>query len=55
MAEKNIQDTDAVTRASLPRFYIIFLSSQLSWAGHVVRMKDHRLRKKMLYRERLQD
>ena len=42
---KNTCLTEVLTRASLPSIYIILMRSQLRWAGHVVHMKNHRLRR----------
>ena len=49
--QKHFPDTDVLTWASLPSDYIILMQSQLRWAGHVVRVKDHCLLKKLLYGE----
>ena len=49
--QKHIPDTEDLTRASLPSIFIIVMQSQVRWAGYVVRMKDHRLPKKLLYGE----
>ena len=49
--QKHILDTEVSTLASLPSIYTILIQSQLCWASHVVRMKDHHLPKKLLYGE----
>ena len=49
--QKHIPDTEVLTRASLPSIYAILIQSWLRCAGHVVRIKDHCLLKKLLYRE----
>ena len=46
-----IPDTEVFARAGLPSIHTILMQSQLRWAGHVVRMPDHRLPKRLLYGE----
>ena len=47
-------DTEVLARAGLPSIPTILMKSQLRWAGHVARMPDHRIPKKLLFGE-LQD
>ncbi|XP_069995868.1 uncharacterized protein [Penaeus vannamei] len=47
--QDRIPDTEVLTRAGLPSIYTILMQSQLRWTGHVVRMPDHRLPKRLLY------
>ena len=49
--QDRIPDTEVLTRANLPSINTILMQSQLRWAGHVVRMPEHRLPKKLLYGE----
>ena len=49
--QKHIPNTEVLNRVSLPSIYTILMKSQLRWAGHFIRMKDHRLPKKLLYDE----
>nr|XP_027216627.1 uncharacterized protein LOC113809286 [Penaeus vannamei] len=46
--QDRIPGTEDLTRAGLPSIYAILMQSQLRWAGHVVRMPDHRLPKRLL-------
>ena len=49
--QKHIPDTGVLIQAPLPSIYIILMLSQLHLAGHVVRMKDYHLQKKLFYGE----
>ena len=49
--QERIPDTEVLARAALPSIYTILTQSQLRWAGHVIRMEDHRIPKKLLYGE----
>ena len=46
-----IPDTEVLTRADQPSIYTILMQSQLRWAGHVARMSDESLPKKLLFGE----
>ena len=52
--QDKIPDTEVLARANLPSIHTILMQAQLRWAGHVVRIPDHRLPKKLLYGELLQ-
>ncbi|XP_065928077.1 uncharacterized protein [Magallana gigas] len=41
--QEKIPDTEVLIRAGTPSIYTMLIQSQLRWAGHVVRMPDHRL------------
>ncbi|XP_069960323.1 RNA-directed DNA polymerase from mobile element jockey [Cherax quadricarinatus] len=49
--QDKIPDTEVLTTAGLPSIYTILMQTQLRWAGHVARMPDHRLPKKLLFGE----
>ena len=49
--QDKIPDTEVLTRANLPSIHTVLKQSQLRWAGHVTRMPDHRLPKRLLYGE----
>ena len=49
--QDKVPDTEVLKRAGLPSIYTILMQYQLRWAGHVARMPDHRLPKKLLYGE----
>ena len=44
-------DTEVLTRAGLPNIQTILMKTQLRWAGHVARMPDHRIPKKLFFGE----
>ena len=44
-------DTEVLTRIGLSSVYTILIKSLPRWAGHIVRMPDHRLHKKILFGE----
>ena len=46
-----VPDTEVFSRAGLPSIFTILMQSQLRWAGHVARMPDQRLPKKLLFGE----
>ena len=49
--QDKIPDTEVFTRANLPSIHTILMHYQLRWSGHVIRMADHRIPKKLLYGE----
>ncbi len=49
--QDKIPDTEVLTRANLTSIPTILMQTQLCWAGHVVRMPDHRLPKKLHFGE----
>lgn len=49
--QDKIPDTVVLTRAGLPSIHTLLMKTQLRWAGHVARMPDHRLPKKLLFGE----
>ena len=49
--QDKIPDTEVLTRAGLPSIFTILMRTQLRWAGHVARMPDHRLPKRLLFAE----
>ncbi|KAI0224060.1 hypothetical protein LSAT2_024917 [Lamellibrachia satsuma] len=49
--QDRIPDTEVLAQADLPSIYTTLMQSQLRWAGHVARMPDHRLPKKLFYGE----
>jgi len=46
-----IPDTEVLAKAGLPSISTILMQSQLRWAGHVARMPDERLPKRLFYGE----
>lgn len=49
--QERIPDTEVLTRAGLPSIPTILMKAQLRWAGHVARMPDYRIPKKLLFGE----
>ena len=49
--QDRIPATEVLAQADLPIIYTILMQSQLCWAGHVARMPDHRLPKRLFYGE----
>ena len=49
--QDRILDTEVLAQADLPSIYTILMQSQLCWAGHVARMPDHLLPKRLFYSE----
>ena len=47
--QDRIPDTEVLAQADLPSIYTILMQSQLCWAGHVARMPDHWLPKRLFY------
>ena len=49
--QDRIPDTEVLARADLPSIYTILMQHQLRWAGHVVRMPENRLPKRIFFGE----
>ena len=49
--QAKIPDTELLERAQRPSVITTMRKAQISWAGHVFRMSDSRIRKQMLYGE----
>ncbi|XP_070207983.1 uncharacterized protein [Littorina saxatilis] len=49
--QDKVPDTEVLARADLPSITTILMQSQLRWAGHVARMPDERLPKRLFYGE----
>jgi len=49
--QDKVPDTEVLAQADLPSIYTILMQYQLRWAGHVVRMPDDRLPKRLFYGE----
>ena len=49
--QDKIPDSEVLSRADLPSVYTLLRRAQVRWAGHVVRMPDTRLPKKLFYGE----
>ena len=49
--QDRIPDTEVLKRAGMPSIYTLLKLAQLRWTGHVTRMPDERLPKKILYGE----
>ena len=49
--QEKMPDTEVLTREGLPSVYTMLMKSQLRWAGHIIRMPNHRLPKKLLFGE----
>ena len=49
--QDKIPDTEVLARSGLPGIHTLLKKSQLQWAGHVARMPDNRLPKKLLFGE----
>ena len=47
----NIQDTEVLKKAMMQSVHTILKLAQLSWTGHVTRVRDERLPKKVLHAE----
>ena len=52
--QERVPDTEVLTRAGLPSIQTLLMKTQLRWAGHVARMPDCRIPKKLFFGE-LQD
>ena len=46
-----VPDTEVLTRAGVPSIHALLQKVQVRWAGHLTRMPDDRLPKKLLYGE----
>ena len=51
--QDKVPDTDILERSGMPSVFTILRQSQLRWAGHITRMPDERLPKRVLYGELL--
>ena len=49
--QDRVPDTEVLEKAGLPSIYTVLAQTQLRWAGHVARMRDHRLPKQLLFGE----
>ena len=49
--QDKVPDTEVLQRAEMESIHAVLLRSQLRWAGHVHRMEDNRLPKRLLYSE----
>ena len=49
--EDKIPDTEVLKKAKMQSVHTLLKLAQLRWAGHVTRMPDERLPKKVLYGE----
>ena len=49
--QEKIPDTEVLTLAGLPSIPTILMKAQLRWAGHVARMPDSRIPKKLMFGE----
>ena len=49
--QEKIPDTEVLALAGLPSIPTILMKAQLRWAGHVARMPDSRIPKKLLFGE----
>ena len=49
--QDKVLDTEVLRSAGSLSIHTILMKSQIRWAGHVVRMPDHRLPKHLLYGE----
>ena len=49
--QERVPDTEVLTRAGLTSVQTILMKAQLRWAGHVVRMPDCRIPKKIFFGE----
>ena len=46
-------DTEILEQTGLPSIFTMLRKSQLRWSGHVIKMSDERLPKRLLYGELL--
>ena len=49
--QDKVPDTEVLQRAASSSIHTILMQCQIRWAGHVVRMPDHRIMKRLLYGE----
>ena len=49
--QDKIPDTEVLERASMPSIHTLLMKNQIRWAGHLTRMPDHRLPKRIFYGE----
>jgi hypothetical protein len=49
--QDKVPDTEVLARADLPSIHTILMRYQLRWAGHLARMSDHRIPKRLFFGE----
>ena len=49
--QDKVPDTEVLNRSSMPSIHTLLRKTQLRWAGHVVRMPEHRIPKRIFYGE----
>ena len=49
--QDKVPDTDVLSQAKMPSIFCLLRKAQVRWAGHVVRMPENRLPKKLFYGE----
>ena len=49
--QDKVPDTEVLNRSSMPSIHTLLRKTQLRWAGHVSRMPEHRIPKRIFYGE----